>query len=138
MKSVLLIEDSIDYRENIELLLADDDHIVTSVATPHDAFGALQKEEFDVIICDLHLPFTLTEEIAFYPYSIEVGIRTIKELRTVYPETPIVAISASLPSDIERIDQEKDLGPLVAKPFSKSTLLSAIERSVYRSRGREH
>ncbi len=137
MRNVLLIEDSSDYRENIELMLADDDHVVTAVPTPHDAFGALSKETFDVIICDLHLPFMLNERISHFPYSIEVGIRTINELRNVFPDTPIVAISASLPVDFDRIDQEEEFVPLLSKPFSKDSLLGAIERSELKLRGLE-
>ena len=129
MRTILLIEDSADYRENIEMMLADEDYNVISVACPHDAFSYLASDQIDAIICDLHLPFILNEKIAHYPYSIEVGIQTINELRTILPQTPIIGISASMESDLPRIGEEKNFVPLLNKPFSRSTLLNAITRA---------
>lgn len=127
MKSVLLIEDSADFRDDLEMLLSDDKYFVVSVPCPHDAFEALKRESFDIILCDLHMPFVLDERIMEYPYSIEVGIQTIKTLRDTLPETPIIGITASMPSDMVRIEQEKDLGPLLQKPFSREQLIETLE-----------
>lgn len=133
MRNILLIEDSADYRENIELLLGDDDYNVISVACPHDAFHYLASDQFDAVICDLHLPFILNEKITHYPYSIEVGIQTINELRNILPGTPIIGISASMESDLPRIEEEKNFVPLLQKPFSRSTLLNAISRAEFKT-----
>jgi len=127
MKSVLVIEDSADFREDLEMLLGDDKYFVVSVPCPHDAFEALKRESFDIILCDLHMPFILDERIVDYPYSIEVGIQTIKTLRDTLPDTPIIGITASMPSDVERLEQEKDLGPLLQKPFSRDQLVQTLE-----------
>lgn len=135
MRNILLIEDSADYRETIEMLLSEEDCNVISVACPHDAFPYLASDEFDAIICDLHLPFILNEKIAHYPYSIEVGIQTINELRNLLPQTPIIGISATMECDVARIQQEKDFVPLLSKPFSRSTLLNAISRAQFQSNG---
>lgn len=132
MKNILLIEDSADYRENIELMLMDEEFCVTSVACPEEAFDKLHNDDFDVIICDLHLPFALSKEFANYPYSIEVGIRTIKELQWVFPGTPIIGISASMDSDLRRLQEEKDFVPLLQKPFSRTTLLAAVSQQEQR------
>ncbi|MFM1847766.1 MAG: hypothetical protein RL417_1240 [Pseudomonadota bacterium] len=127
MKSVLLIEDSPDFRDDLEMLLTDDKYLVVSVPCPHDAFEALKREQFDIILCDLHMPFILDERIVDYPYSIEVGIQTIKTLRDTLPETPIIGITASMPSDLARLEQENDLGPLLQKPFSRDQLIRTLE-----------
>jgi CheY-like chemotaxis protein len=129
MRNILLIEDSADYRENIEIMLQGEDYNVVSAACPFDAFKVLDGDDFDVILCDLHLPFILNEELRNYPYSIDVGIRTINELKTVFPNTPIIGISASMPSDLDRIAEEKDFVPLLSKPFSRETLVRAIKRA---------
>lgn len=129
MKSVLLIEDSRDERESIELLLGSDDWVVTAVPTPHDAFTELKRETFDIIICDLHLPFILDKSLFEYPYSIEVGLRTIQTLRELFPTKPVIGISASLPWDLERLSQEKNLEPFLSKPFGRQDLVGLIEKT---------
>jgi len=127
MRSVLLIEDSADYRDDIEMILADDNVFVVAVPCPHDAFAALEEENFDVILCDLHLPFVLDERIYDYPYSIEVGIKTIKTLRETFPDTPIIGITASMPSDAARLEAEPEIGPLLQKPFTREKLAETLQ-----------
>lgn len=137
MKSVLLIEDSADFRADLEMLLSDDKYFIVSVPCPHDAFETLKREDFDIILCDLHMPFVLDERIVDYPYSIDVGIQTIKTLRDTLPQIPIIGITASMPSDTARLEQEKDLGPLLQKPFSRDQLIQTLEAYMYWSAGTE-
>lgn len=126
MRSVLLIDDSADCREDIEMVLTDESLFVVTVPCPHDAFAALERESFDVILCDLHLPFILDERIHDFPYSIEVGIQTIRTLRETFPEIPIIGITASMPSDTARIESDPLIGPLLQKPFTREKLAETL------------
>lgn len=124
-RSILLIEDSEDYSKIINEYFSDSEEFaLTHVPTPHDAFQTFEYEKYDLIICDLHLPFRLDEGFYDYPYSVEVGARTIEELKTVFPETPVIGITAALENEEFVVNRIKDIVPVLRKPFSQDKLLT--------------
>ncbi len=130
MQSVLIIDDSDEFRSTISMILLDHDYDVWEATCPDEAYALLKEETFDLIICDLHMPFTFGEHFHEYPYSFEVGIKTIQELGSIFPDKPIIAMSAAAPWDLARI--KKALGdlPFLSKPFPAEELLSTIEGSL--------
>lgn len=126
MRSILIIEDSLEFQEHLELLLFEAGCCARSARCVHDAFNCLAQESYDAILCDLHLPFILNERIYDYPYSVEVGIRTIHELRESLPGTLIIGMTAALPLDLERLAQEENFVPVLHKPFPREALLQNL------------
>lgn len=124
MKNVLIIDDDFDFREVFAMILAERDCAVWEASSTEEAFGILHNEErFDLIFCDLHLPFTLGEQSADYLYTEEVGIRTIAELCWVYGgEVPVVAISSAPAVDILALRARLGDVPLLEKPIREAAL----------------
>ena len=79
-KHILHIEDSADFQFYIETML-EDVATVTSVSTVKEAHEILLKKKFDLFLLDLFLPDGS-------------GSRVAKELKALYPYTPIVMLSA--------------------------------------------
>jgi CheY-like chemotaxis protein len=127
MRSILVVEDDADYREHLEMLLSEAGYCVTTAGCADEAFQCLRRDEFDLLLCDLHLPFALDERIVRYEYSVEVGIRTINELRWVFPHLPIVAMTAALPIDLDRLASEQEFVPVLYKPFSRTQLMQCLQ-----------
>lgn len=128
MKSVLVIDDHDEFRQLACDILLDAGFDVWDAPCPAEAFKELDKETFDLIICDLQMPFTMGEEQANYPFSFEVGIRTIQELSAVFPFTPIIAVSALPPTVLEQLRERIQTVPILGKPFHSSDLMSLIEK----------
>ncbi len=127
MSEILLIDDSEDYREIIGTILLDAGYVVSEARCPDEAFGLLFGMKFDLILCDLHMPFTLDRHMPEFPYSVEVGVQTIEQLQSALPKTPIIAITASMPSDRETLRDRIEVVPILRKPFPADTLIQAVE-----------
>jgi len=130
MKSILIIDDCSDYRSTISDILLDANYDVWEAESPDCAFKILKREEMDLIICDLHMPFTVDQRFAEFEFSYRVGLETIKELTWVYPYKPIIAISAAPPSELRRMSLEIGTVPALNKPFPPGELLSLVQCSL--------
>lgn len=128
MKTILLIDDCNEYREITASLLLDAGYDVWEVDCAKDAFPLLKREKFDLIVCDLHLPFTKGEEQEDYVYSYEVGVRTIQELKTAIPDVPLIALSNTAPDDLRNIAKYLDPVPAYTKPISNDDVITLIGR----------
>ncbi|MDN8614715.1 response regulator [Variovorax ginsengisoli] len=76
VKAVLLVEDDALQRESVVKLIADDDVVITAVASGEEALALLRSRVFDCMITDLRLPDMqgsellkrmATEEIVSFP-----------------------------------------------------------------------
>ena len=129
VRTVLIIDDSPDFREIVSTILVDHDFDVYEASCPADAFVVLEREKVDLIICDLHMPFTNDENASEYIRGNKVGVRTIQELGWVFPYTPIICISAATKEEVEEAAAELGDLPLLAKPIGHKELLTQIEKS---------
>lgn len=125
-KSILIIDDDEEFRDSASRILLDNDFDVWDACCPDDAFSVLRQERFDIILCDLHMPFSVGANKDEFIVSFEVGIKTVHELAWVYPTTPIIAISTAPTEDLNRI--KSLLSPIQAysKPTRAEELLSII------------
>ena len=115
MKTVLIIDDNHDYRETFREILEDNEVEVFESDCPDSAYELLSTiDPPDLIICDLHMPFTHKEDAGEYPISRDVGIKTAQELAWVYPNTSVIALTASDPSEMKQV--KSDLAPIPAYP----------------------
>jgi CheY-like chemotaxis protein len=128
MKSILIIDDSDDFRGTICDILLDAQYDVWDAACPEEAFKVLGREKFDVIVCDLQMPFTMGEDYQNFPFSAEVGVQTIQELSGVFPFTPIIAVSALPSLVLDELHHRIQTVPILGKPFHPSQLVGLIEQ----------
>lgn len=128
--SILLIDDNEEFRLIASSLLLDEGYDVWEAACPKEAFLILKTEKIDLIVCDLHMPFSIGKDRNEYEESFRVGVKTITELAWVFPETPIVALSAAAPSDLNRIAQYLTPVPAYSKPSKTYDLLTIVQKSL--------
>lgn len=125
--TILVIDDNEEFRAGLVDILLDTGYDVFDAPTPHDAFMLLGKEKVDILLCDLDMPFRADEQQDNFRFDPQVGIRTIHELQWVYPDMPIVAMSALPRNSLEGIRSVLSPVPLMEKPFSYSALLDVIK-----------
>ncbi|MBA4697923.1 MAG: response regulator [Ruminococcus sp.] len=114
-KRVMIVDDSIVARNEIEKLLAGTEfNVISHYRSGEEALEAYGKERPDIITMDIIMP------------GID-GIETSRQLLKRYPKAGLIIIS-SLAYD-ETIEMVKSLGdsiPFVFKPIKKSYFISAL------------
>ncbi|MBX7143587.1 MAG: response regulator [Oligoflexia bacterium] len=127
MRTALVVDDNADTRDAVSGILSRVCEDVWVAESLKEAFKILDIQQFDVIVCDLHLPFALDRDVYHYQYSYEVGLRMIKELEEVYPDTPIIAMTATMPWDLPKVMKDLPHIPTLSKPFAPQALLSLLQ-----------
>lgn len=113
MKTVLVIDNNAEYREAFRDVLEEKGVDVVESDCPDNAYQQLfGMDAPDLIVGDLHMPFTTGPTRDEYKTSYEVGVKTLRELAWVYPETPVIALTALEELDIDRV--RKLLSPIPA------------------------
>ncbi len=135
MKSILLIDDCIDYREVTAALLEECGYEVCEAGSPMEALPLLQSEKFDLIVCDLHMPFTSDEAQKDFVFSYEVGVRTIQELKVLFPSVRIIALSNTSCEDLKQVTRFLDPIPAYTKPIHSQDVIDIIDSHMMLSPG---
>lgn len=128
-KSILVIDDCDDFRSTVSEILLNAGYDVWDVPCPEAAFKLLDRERFDVVICDLNMPLTFGPEMNDFIHCAEVGRRTIGELIQVFPDLPIIAITAEPRQEIVKVLQDGGVVATLGKPFCYKELLKLLENS---------
>jgi DNA-binding response OmpR family regulator len=118
MARILLIDDDTQLREMLTEVLRDSGHDVNPISDGKYAKGAFIKGHYDIVITDIVMPE-------------KDGLKTIQELRELFPNMKIIAISGgdrSFSGDTY-LNLAKNFGAhrILTKPFSHKTILAAIE-----------
>ena len=118
---VLLVDDNPD-NQNLARQVLEHLGCEVSVATDGEAaLGSLQRQRFDLVLMDCHMP-------GMNGYDTTLEIRRREAANDNDPHTPIVALTASvLPEERERCI-EVGMDDYLAKPFSQNELRSVLER----------
>lgn len=115
---LLLVDDNVAAVRAFERLLGLTYDDITTVASAENAFEALSKETFDVVICDLHMP-------------LMSGVELCKQARTIGVVAPFIFITGD-PSR-EALAAIRDVaGFLLLKPFTRAELEASV---AYAARG---
>ena len=119
MKTILVIEDNDDVRENAAELLELSNYHVLSASTKHYGFELAKKFHPDIILCDIMKPET--DEKYFF--------KSIKE-DDVVGKIPMIFFSAGSVSS--EFHNELMINPdeYLIKPFTEEELLSIILRKL--------
>jgi DNA-binding LytR/AlgR family response regulator len=115
MKSVLIIEDDLVLRELTSTILLANDFVVDSAENGKDGLKLINKNNYDVILCDIMMPGMN-------------GFEVLKRLRSANLSSHPVFIYITAKS--ERIDLRKgmELGAddFITKPYTSKELLNSI------------
>jgi len=112
--NVLVFEDDNISRLAVTALMSAKGHRVVSVENGQQGLDVLQKESFDVILMDIHMPIVNGVE----------ATREIKEKRLT--NAPIIGMTASVMNDEKESYFEAGMDALVEKPIIFDNLMNVI------------
>jgi CheY-like chemotaxis protein len=128
MRSILLIDDCEDYREITANILSDAGYDIWEASCSVEAIEILHNEDFDLVVCDLHMPFTSDENFKDqFAQGYEVGVKTIQQLKSVFPKLPIIAMSSTTSDKLARITKYLDSVPTYSKPIYNAKILELVD-----------
>jgi CheY-like chemotaxis protein len=117
MASVLVIDDDDEMRNFIIKLLKRRDYTVTGAANGEKGLECLRADSFALIITDIVMP------------DME-GLETIKRIRQISPQIPIIAISGGGNNQVDYLKFAQKFGAnaVLTKPFDPTELLEMAAR----------
>ena len=117
MKNILVIEDDDQIRALLRQILEREGYRVSEAPNGEKGIKLYRQQPADLVITDLIMPE-------------KEGIETIIELKRVYPEVKILAISGGGKVNPEiYLDMAEKLGATYAikKPFGRGEILEAVQ-----------
>ncbi len=119
MKTILIIEDNNDIRENIAEILELENYRVFAAANGIDGISMALNLVPDIILCDIHMPGTNGYEIfnALSKNPITASI-------------PFIYVTASAEKTEINFAREMGASDYISKPFHVEVLLDTISRFV--------
>ena len=117
-KRILVVDDDVNIRSSLQLLLKKAGYNVVSARDGEEAIRMWRTQPADLVITDLYMP-----EMN--------GLEIIMELRAHSPGTPIIAISGGgSMKHFESLDDAKLLGAVhtIKKPFTMAEMKTLVER----------
>jgi PAS domain S-box-containing protein len=119
-KKVLAVEDNEVNQMLIRKFLQNWGIEVSVASNGLEALEKTRTEQFDMILMDLQMPV-----MDGYTAS-----RNIREVSPYYSDIPIVAVTASMESEIKDRCKEAGMDSILLKPYSPQSLKSALLRSI--------
>ena len=127
-KRMLVVEDDREIRELLKNFLAEKEYIVSEAKNGNEASELMDKEQYDIILLDMMLPYKSGEEL-------------IQELRAAKDvqkrKTPVIVISAKTMLDTRLDVLRMGADDYIIKPFDLNEVLVRIEVVLRRSEGGE-
>lgn len=128
MQDILIIDDDENFREIAGLVLEENGYRVREASNVEEAYAILiAGERFDLILCDLCMPYTSGPRQQEYKYTHEVGYKTAKELASVLPESTVIVLSSLPPSAMNRLANLLDPIQAFSKPTNSKDLLALLD-----------
>ncbi len=115
--TILVVDDVPDTVELIRRNLELAHYAVMTASSVAEARTILERQRFDLVITDYHMPFAS-------------GIELIRLVREAYPDTALIMITgyASVEGAVEAIKAGAE--EYLAKPFTDEELLTTVERTI--------
>ncbi|MBF0583958.1 MAG: response regulator [Magnetococcales bacterium] len=122
---VLVAEDNVVNQKLFQIMLKSFDMQVTTAENGHIALGLLQKESYDLVLMDCHMPEMdgISACRAFRQYEQEAR----------KPRTPIIAVTANAMLGERERCLEAGMDDFLTKPVAKSDLQALLLRHVRKS-----
>ena len=115
MKTILVIEDQPDMRENITTILEMENYAVINAANGKEGLDSARDEKPDLILCDVMMPIMDGHEF----------LRKMREDRTI-AGTPFIFLTAKGEKTDLRAGMNLGADDYLTKPASATDLLTAI------------
>jgi two-component system chemotaxis response regulator CheY len=124
MTRILIIDDDSAVCAAVTIVLEANGFVVTAVADGPSGIRAIEKEPFDLAICDLFLPKMN-------------GLEAIKVIRQIKPALPVIAASGFMfggncpeMPNFDAMAAEAGASASLYKPFKPKDLLQAIQKTL--------
>jgi CheY-like chemotaxis protein len=116
-KRILLVDDDSAVRDSIAMVLEGAGFLVDQAEQGATGMQLLRAHAPDLVITDILMPQ-------------KEGIETIREIRSLLPRVPIIAISGSAEplADYLKMAQAFGASAILAKPFDPTVLLDLVNR----------
>ena len=115
--SILVVDDEMEIREGLELLLSSEGYEVTAAETGAAGLIALENRPFDLLLLDVSLPD-------------RNGLDVLKEVRERDPELSVILITAFGSIDMARAAFKTGAKDYITKPWSNDELLAQVAQAV--------
>jgi CheY-like chemotaxis protein len=121
-RRILVVDDDPAVRDSIAVVLESAGFLVDQAAQGVTALRLLRVHEPDLIITDILMPQ-------------KEGIETIREIRLLLPDTPIIAISGGTEGGADYLKMAQTFGAnaVMAKPFDPLVMLKLVHRLIFAS-----
>jgi two-component system response regulator PilR (NtrC family) len=117
MPHILVVDDELSMREVLEVLLSRAGYRVTLAANGKSALSLIEKDTFDLLLCDIRL-------------GDMAGLEVLKASKKRHPETVVIMISAYASTETAVEAMNNGAFDYVPKPFDKDELLETIEKAL--------
>jgi signal transduction histidine kinase len=119
--TILLIEDELQLRDNLQVLLQSAGYQVTAAANGAQGIQQIHEQAFDLVITDLVMPGT-------------DGFQVMDFLRVHHPETVVVAITGYVSAESALKALRKGAYDYLAKPLDVDLVHSVVARALEKIR----
>ena len=129
MSRILVIDDDGEVRSTIKMMLESAGYVVGEAADGEEGLRQFQQQHFDLVICDIFMPR-------------KEGLETVRELRRIAADTPILSMSGGTPGGRQLGDDGADPDFLrmttmigatrrIGKPFTRLQLLTVVAECLH-------
>lgn len=115
---ILVTDDDTTCRTSIQKILEREGHVVEGAADVDLALEAMERRDFDLIVCDCRMPG-------------KSGLDFLSELRRMHSTIPVLMISAFADSETEAEAKRLGAEELLRKPFRRQELVDRAQRHMH-------
>ncbi|MGD8990640.1 MAG: sigma-54 dependent transcriptional regulator [Desulfobacterales bacterium] len=114
---ILVVDDELSMRELLEYMLTSEGYGVTCAETGREAISLLEKEHFDLLLCDIRL-------------GDITGLDVLRASRKQNPDNVVILISAYTTTETAVEAMNEGAYDYVPKPFDKDELLATVAKAL--------
>jgi DNA-binding response OmpR family regulator len=112
---ILICEDNTLALRTLTIVLEREGFVAETADDGNKALDYLQKNTYDLIVVDIHLPF-------------HSGLEVIRHLRTdLKKDTPVIVLSAFSDPQMQKQAGEMGINGYIVKPFNPTDLVNTIK-----------
>jgi len=115
IKRIILGDDDREMCEEVTEALEDSGYNVSCVHCGEDVIEKVKKENLSIVLLDLKMPGI-------------GGHEAFKRIKKINPKIPIIFVTGSLPSDVEKQLKEVRFTRILYKPFDIEKLIKEIDK----------
>lgn len=117
-KTILIVEDTPSSNLYFEAVLSPTNAVLLWAENGKEAFDICDaNKDIDIVLMDLRMP-------------VMSGFTAIEKIREIRPKLPIIAQSAYLNSEEEKLSFEAGCNDFISKPVDVKTLLRTINQHI--------